>query len=326
MRNIVSKNLKNKSKFSITMKIAVESTIKFQKHHLERLGKLGAVKVYEFGCEKNKFFETVKDAEVIISNKWFFNELLPKLKAKLIALCSTGCDLVDLDKCKELGIAVTNVPSYSTNSVAEAAIALLLELAKRMRYQRESYDKGKWAYDLDPFTELADKTFGIIGFGSIGKKVAQIASAMDMKILVYTRTPKKEEFKDYEFVSKEELLKNSDFVSMHIPLDESTKHLIGREEFEMMKSSACIINAARGAVIDEDAMIYALKNGKIAGAGLDVFSKEPLPLDSELAKLKNVVITPHTAFYTTEALERLYSRCVGNVEDFLAGKATNKVV
>ena len=308
------------------MKIAVESTIKFRKHHLDRLGKIGNVEVYEFGCKKSKFFEIVKDAGVIIGNKWFFNELLPKLKAKLIALCSTGCDLVDLDKCKELGIAVTNVPAYSTNSVAEATIALLLELTKKMKYQRESYDKGKWAYDLDPFTELADKTFGIIGFGNIGKKVAQIASAMDMKILVYTRTSKKEEFPDYEFVSKEKLLKNSDFVSVHVPLDKSTRHLIGKEEFDMMKSSAYIINAARGAIIDEDAIINSLKNGKIAGAGLDVFSKEPLPLDSDLAKLKNVVITPHTAFYTAEALERLYSRCIGNVEDFLAGKATNKVV
>ena len=126
-------------------------------------------------------------------------------------------------------------------------------------------------------------------------------------------------------ISKEELLRNSDFVSIHIPLDESTKHFIGKKEFDMMKSSACIINAARGAIIDEDAMADALKNGKIAGAGLDVFSKEPLPLDSDLAKLKNVVITPHTAFYTAEALERLYSRCIGNVEDFLSGKKSNVV-
>ena len=308
------------------MKIAVESTIKFQKHHLEKLSKLGSVQVYEFGCEKNKFFEIVEDAEVIIGNKCFFNDLLPKLKAKLIALCSTGCDLVDLDKCRELGIAVTNVPAYSTNSVAEAAIALLLELTKRLKYQRESYDKGKWAYDLDFLTELANKTFGIIGFGSIGKKVAQIASAMDMKILVYTRTPKKDEFPKYDFVSMEKLLKNSDFVSIHVPLDESTRHLIGGKEFDMMKKSAYIINAARGAVIDEDAMADAIKKGKIAGAGLDVFSKEPLPLESELAKLKNVVITPHTAFYTTEALERLYTACIANIEDFLARKATNRVV
>ena len=308
------------------MKIAYESTIKFQKHHLERLRKSGNVQIYEFGCDKNKFFGIVRDAEVIIGNKWFFNELLPKLNAKLIALCSTGCDLVNLNKCRELGIAVTNVPAYSTNSVAEAAIALLLELTKRLKYQRESYDKGKWAYDLDFLTELANKTFGIIGFGSIGEKVAQIASAMDMKILVYTRTPKKDEFPKYNFVSMEKLLKNSDFVSIHVPLDESTRHLIGKKEFEMMKKSAYIINAARGAVIDEDAMADAIKKGKIAGAGLDVFSKEPLPLDSGLAKLKNVVITPHTAFYTTEALERLYTACIANIEDFLARKATNRVV
>ena len=308
------------------MKIAVESTIKLQKHHLKKLSKLGAVQVYEFGCGKNKFFEIVKDAEVIIGNKWFFNDLLPKLKAKLIALCSTGCDLVDLNKCRELGIAVTNVPAYSTNSVAEATIALLLELTKRLKYQRESYDKGKWAYDLDFLTELAGKTFGVIGFGNIGKKVAQIASAMDMNILVCTKTPEKKDFPKYEFVSKEKLLKNSDFVSVHVPLNESTKHLIGRKEFGMMKKSVYIINAARGAVIDEGAMADALKNGKIAGAGLDVFSKEPLPLDSELARLKNVVINPHTAFYTAEALERLYSTCIANIEDFLAGKTTNRVI
>lgn len=308
------------------MKIAVESTVKLQEKHKKRLGKIGELVVYEFGCSKDDFFKIVKDASVVIGNKWFYNDLLPELKVKVIALWSTGYDLVDVKKCKELGITVTNVPAYSTNSVAEAAIALLLELTKRLRYQRDEYNRGKWCYDLDFLTELSGKTIGIMGFGNIGKRVAQIAKALELNVLIYTRTNKQKEFPDYKFVELDELLKKSDFVTLHVPLIDSTKHMISKKELGMMKKTAYIINCSRGAVVDEKAMIESLKNKTIAGAGLDVFETEPLPKDNELLKLDNVVMTPHTAFYTHEAIDRLNSICIDNIENFLKGEPTNKIV
>lgn len=308
------------------MKIAVESTVKLQEHDLKRLGKIGEVKVYQFSSTREEFLDVARDCEVIIGNKKFYNDTLPELKARIIALWSTGYDLVNVKKCKELGITVTNVPAYSTNSVAEAAIALLLELAKRLRYQRDEYNKGNWCYDLEFLTELSGKTIGIIGFGNIGKKVAQIAYALNMKVLVFTRTPKPSEFSNYEFVSLGNLLKKSDFVTLHASLDDATRHLINKDKFEKMKKTAFIINCSRGAVINEKDLIDALKNKTIAGAGLDVFETEPLPIDSDLTKLDNVVMTPHTAFWTNEAVERLNSICIDNIENFLKKEPTNKIV
>jgi|TARA_B100001964_G_C14259732_1_gene614623 lactate dehydrogenase-like 2-hydroxyacid dehydrogenase len=308
------------------MKIAVESTIKLQENHKDRLGKIGELVVYEFGCSKEEFLEKVKDAEIIIGNKWFFNDLLPSLKVKVIALWSTGYDLIDVDKCKELGIAVTNVPAYSTDSVAELAIAFIMELTKKLPFQRQEYDSGKWVYDMGFLTELSGKNLGIIGFGNIGKKAAKIASAMDMNILITTKTNQQEKYPEFKFVELDELLSKSDFVTIHAPLTDKTKHMIFEEQFKLMKKTAFIINCSRGAVIDEKAMIDALQKKEIAGAGLDVFETEPLPKDSKLLKMDNVVMTPHSAFYTHEAIDRLNNVCIDNIENFLAGKDSNRVV
>lgn len=307
------------------MKIAVESTVYLQQQNKIKLEKLGKVVRYKWGCDKEEFFEAAKDCEIIIANKWFFNELLPKLKVKLISLWSTGTDLIDVEQCKNLGITVTNVPSYSTNSVAELVIAFIMELTKKISCQQSELMNGKWCYDLDLWTELKGKTIGIIGFGNIGSKVAQIADAFEMNVLVYTRTNKQNKFRNYKFVGLDELLKNSDFVTIHTPLDKNTKYLIDKEKLKLMKKSAFIVNCSRGAVINEKDLIEALKSKAIAGAGLDVFEKEPLPPDSELRKLGNVVMTPHTAFYTKEAVERLTGICVDNIENFLSGKKSNVV-
>jgi phosphoglycerate dehydrogenase-like enzyme len=307
------------------MKIAAESTVRLSNNHKKRLSKFGQLAIYNFGCSKDEFFETVKDAEIIIGNKWFFNDLLPELKAKLIALWSTGFDLVDVTKCKELGITITNVPAYSTNSVAEQTIALMLELTKRLRYQRDSYGKGNWCYDIEPLTELAGKTIGIIGFGNIGKKIAQITSAMDMKVLVHTRTPKPDQYPNYNFVSLEEALQSSDIVTLHIPSNKDTKSMINKSNLMKMKKTAFLFNCSRGAVIDEKDLIEALKNKTIAGAGLDVFDTEPLPLNNKLTKMENVALTPHTAFWTNEAIERLNEICVDNIKNYLNGKPSNVV-
>ena len=307
------------------MKIAVESTVYLQPQNKRRLEKIGKVIRYMWGCNKEEFFEAAKDCEIIVANKWFFNELLPKLKVKLISLWSTGTDLINIEQCKKLGIAVTNVPSYSTNSVSELAIALIMELTKKISYQNKELLDGKWAYDLPLMTEIKGKTLGIIGFGNIGSKVAEIGKALDMEILVYSRTNKQKEFPYYNFVRLEELLKNSDYVTIHTPLNDETKHLINKNKLKLMKKSAFVVNCSRGAVINERDLIEALKNKTIAGAGLDVFEKEPLPSDSELRKLGNVVMTPHTAFYTKEAVERLTGICVDNIENFLSGKKSNVV-
>ena len=315
-----------REKASVTMKIAAESTVKLQEKHKERLEKTGELAIFEFGCSKDEFFNIVKDAEVIIGNKWFYNELLPQLKVKIIALWSTGYDLIDITKCKELGITVTNVPAYSTDSVAELAIAFMMELTKKLPFQRKEYDSGKWVYDMEFLRELSGKTFGIIGFGNIGKKTAKIASALDMNILITTKTNQQENYPQFKFVELDELLSKSDFVTIHAPLTDETKHMVSEKQFKLMKKTAFIINCSRGAVIDEKDLITALKNKIIAGAGLDVFETEPLPKDNELLKMDNVVMTPHSAFYTHEAIDRLNNVCIDNIENYLKGKPTNKIV
>ena len=200
-----------------------------------------------------------------------------------------------------------------------------MELSKKAGWLNKQLLGGKWAYDLPLMTEIKGKTLGIIGFGSIGRKVAEIAKALEMRILVYSRTNKQNDFPDYKFASLEELLKSSDFITIHAPLSNETKHLINKNNLKLMKKGAFVINCARGAIINQDDLIDALKNKTIAGAGLDVFEKEPLPMDNELRKLGNVVMTPHNAFYTKEAVGRLTGICVGNVENFLNNKAANVV-
>lgn len=307
------------------MKIAVESTVYLQPQNKRRLEKIGKVIRYEFGISEDKFLDTVKDCDIIIANKWFFNELLPKLKVKLISLWSTGTDLINIEKCKKLGITVTNVPSYSTNSVAEQTIALIMELAKKIGWLNKELLDGKWAYDLPLMTEIKGKTLGIIGFGNIGRKVAEIAKAFEMEVLVYSRTNMQKDFPEYRFLSLDDLLKNSDFVTIHAPLNNETMHLIDKNKLKLMKKTAFLINCSRGAIINQEDLIESLKNKSIAGAGLDVFEKEPLPMDNELRKLDNAVMTPHNAFYTKEAVERLTGICVDNIENFLSGKKSNVV-
>ena len=307
------------------MKIAVESTVYLQPQNKRRLEKIGKVIRYKWGCNKEEFFETVKDSSIIIANKCVFNELLPKLNVKLISLWSTGFDLINVEQCREFNITVTNVPSYSTNSVAEQAIALIIELTKKVGWLNRQLLSGKWAYDLPLMTEIKGKTLGIIGFGNIGRKVAEIAKALEMKILAYSRTNRQKEFPEYKFLSLDDLLKNSDFITIHAPLNNETRHLINKNKLKLMKKTAFVINCSRGAIIDQEDLIEALKSKSIAGAGLDVFEKEPLPMDNKLRKLGNVVMTPHNAFYTKEAVERLTGICVDNAENFLSGKKSNVV-
>ena len=230
-------------------------------------------------------------------------------RGRLKAVCrvGVGLDNIDLDAARELGIAVFNTPEASTEAVAELTVALMLALARRIPYADKSMKEGRWAKRELVGWELAGKTLGILGFGRIGQRVAELCSAFRMRILAHRRTrpPGIEEVlarTGAKLVSLEELLRSSDIITIHVPLTPETYHMIGEREIGMMKNGVIIINTARGGVIDEEALLKALKSGKVAAAALDVFEEEPpRGVSAELAKLPNVVATPHIGGQTKEA-------------------------
>lgn len=275
--------------------------------------------------------ERCADCEIIITNKTPLRkellETLPKLR--YVGLLSTGYNIVDWEYCKEKGIPVCNIPSYGTSAVAQLVFALILEHTNAVALHSGSVHSGEWAANNDfcywksPLAELCNKTIGIIGFGKIGKAVAKIASAFGMKVLATTNHPAP--FEGVEFCEKEELLAKSDFVSIHCPLTPLTEGMVNEEFLSRMKNSAILINTSRGQVVDENALANALKNGKIAGAGLDVLSVEPPKADNPLFGLKNCHITPHIAWAGFETRERLMKICEENVRTFLSGEIQNCV-
>ena len=247
---------------------------------------------------------------------------------KLICEAGTGYNNIDLEAARKKGITVCNIPAYSTERVAHTAIMMILNLSSTMQVQMKMLANGNhdnFTKNLQvPHVEVNGKTLGVIGAGHIGKKVIKIAQALDMNILVYTRTPGEDE-KGIRYVSLKELLEHSDYVSLHCPLTESTKHMINKETLKLMKPSAFIINTSRGALIDEAALIEALKNGKIAGAGLDVQETEPPKETSPLYTMENVLLTPHMGWKGLETRQRLVSILADNIKNFLAGNPKNVV-
>lgn len=247
---------------------------------------------------------------------------------KLICEAGTGYNNIDLEAARKKGITVCNIPAYSTERVAHTAIMMILNLSSTMQVQMKMLANGNhdnFTKNLQvPHVEVNGKTLGVIGAGHIGKKVIKIAQALDMNILVYTRTPREDE-KGIRYVSLKELLEHSDYVSLHCPLTESTKHMINKETLKLMKPSAFIINTSRGALIDEAALIEALKNGKIAGAGLDVQETEPPKETSPLYTMENVLLTPHMGWKGLETRKRLVSILADNIKNFLAGNPKNVV-
>ena len=247
---------------------------------------------------------------------------------KLICEAGTGYNNIDLEAARKKGITVCNIPAYSTERVAHTAIMMILNLSSTMQVQMKMLANGNhdnFTKNLQvPHVEVNGKTLGVIGAGHIGKKVIKIAQALDMNILVYTRTPREDE-KGIRYVSLKELLEHSDYVSLHCPLTESTKHMINKETLKLMKPSAFIINTSRGALIDEAALIEALKNVKIAGAGLDVQETEPPKETSPLYTMENVLLTPHMGWKGLETRKRLVSILADNIKNFLAGNPKNVV-
>lgn len=287
----------------------------------------------DFTCyDRTPLDEVIKraaGADVLLTNKTKLGEAefaaLPDLK--YVGVLATGYNVVDCEAAKRHGVIVTNVPAYSTESVAQLTFAHILNLMRSVETHAQSDWSGMTDFSccLTPQFEINGMTLGLIGFGAIGSAVAKIADAFGMKVLVYTRTPKKVDVPYAKAVELEYLLNHSDVVSLHCPQTPQTIKIINADTIAQMKDGAYLINTSRGGLIDEDALADALRSGKIAGAGLDVLSTEPPPADHPLLHLKNCRITPHIAWASKEARKRLFDCARQNLQAWLDGKAQNVV-
>lgn len=272
-----------------------------------------------------------KDADVLLVNKVRLTrqvlESLPRLR--YVGVLATGYDNVDCEAARERGVVVTNVPGYSTDSVAQLVFALLLELCHQTGHHSDTVKAGRWAgqpyycYWDSPLIELAGKTMGIYGMGRIGCRTAEIARAFGMKVLACSRTPR--QIEDVEWVDFDRLLRESDVISLSSPLTDQTRGLIDREALRRMKKSAFLINTARGGLLVEQDVREALDAGEIAGAAVDVLSSEPPRADNPLVGAKNLIVTPHIAWATKEARARLLDTVRRNISAWMEGRTQNQV-
>ncbi|WP_222703888.1 D-2-hydroxyacid dehydrogenase [Treponema pectinovorum] len=276
--------------------------------------------------------ERIADSDAIFLNKVAITEEILKdcPKLKYIGVLATGYNVVDLEAAKKRGIIVTNIPSYSTDSVAQHVFSLILNFTNQVEQHSISVQNGDWinskdfCYWLSPLTELKGKTLGIFGFGSIGQKVAKIAHAFDMNVLINVHS-KKSFTGNEKSVSVEELFAQSDFLTLHAPMTAETKEIINEKTLSLMKKTAFIINTARGGLVNESDLKKALDEQKIAGYASDVLLKEPMTKDCPLFKTKNCVLTPHIAWAPREARQRLFNIALENLEAFISGKPINVV-
>lgn len=299
----------------------------------EWIGKYGEYTVYD-RTSNEKIIERAKDAEILFLNKTpISSEIIAKLpKLKYVGLQSTGFNIIDCEAAKDAGIIVTNIPDYSSSAVAQATFALILELTNQVALHSHSVHIGDWCDSKDfcywktSLTELQDKTIGIIGFGKIGRKVAEIAECFGLNVLAYSPTAKENNgLNRTSFASINEILSQSDIVSIHCPLNKKTEGLINSQSLSLMKKSAFLINTSRGPVVDEKALADALNNGTIAGAGLDVLSAEPCERSNPLLNAKNCFITPHIAWAGLETRIRLMEILEKNLKAYLDGNPINVV-
>jgi glycerate dehydrogenase len=274
----------------------------------------------------------IRDAEVVILNKVRLNEsnLADAAALRLICVAATGYDNIDVEYCRSRGIAVCNVLGYSTDSVAQLTVAMVLELMLHLPemsgfVRSGAYTESGVANRLSPvFHELAGKTWGIVGAGNIGKKVARIADAFGCRVIVNRRKTDP----DYPTVDLDTLCRESDIISVHTPLNAETRGLISHERLAMMKPGAILVNVARGAVIDEAALADAVRDGRLGGIGVDVYSTEPMPADHPLyavRELPNVCLTPHMAWGAVEARQRCINEMAENIRAFFAGEIRCRV-
>lgn len=276
--------------------------------------------------DTDTLIERSNDADIVIlSNFKYGREVMENCPSlKMVCVAFTGVDHVDIDYCREKGITVCNCAGYSTSAVADIVFAMVISLARNIIPCQDKARNGGTKDGLVGF-ELDGKTFGIIGTGAIGTRVAKIANAFGCKVIAYSRT--KKDLPDVEFVTMEELLKKSDIVSLHVPQTPETTGLIGKEQLELMKPEAILINTARGPVVDSAALAAALKNGTIAAAGVDVFNCEPpLPAEGPLLAAPNTLLTPHIAFASHQAFEKRADIVAENIKYWLEGKPQNVII
>ncbi|NNE76180.1 MAG: D-2-hydroxyacid dehydrogenase [Pricia sp.] len=299
------------------------------------LEELGELIVHDRTAYDNtKILEAIDGAEIIFTNKTPLpREVLQKANSvKYVGVLATGYNMVDVETAIDRGIVVTNVPSYGTTTVAQMTIALLLEMCHHVGEHNRAVQNGEWTKSKDfsfwnfPLIELEGKTMGIIGFGRIGQATAKLAQAFGMHILTTGSHKRPElESESCRYTDLDELLAKSDVVSLHCPLTDETEGMINRSNISKMKDGVMIINTSRGQLVVEKDLKEALNNGKVAGAAVDVVSKEPIEEGNELLKAKNCIITPHIAWATKEARARLMNTAIGNVTAYLEGSPINVV-
>jgi D-3-phosphoglycerate dehydrogenase len=310
------------------MKIVVVDHVYLEEQHVQQLRAIGEVQIFRDPPKSDQELKRrIQEAEIVIVG-WTnltkdIIDSAPNLK--MISIWATTCHYADLEAARQKGIIVTHVPGYATEAVAEHVFGLLLASVRRLFPADKHVREGK--FDWRPFTgtELAEKTLGLVGTGAIGCRVGEIAKAFKMRILGFDKAPNMKRAQEIgmEYVDLQTLLRESDIVSIHVTLTSETERLIGKKEIEMMKKGAVVINTSQGKVVDEKALVDALRSQKLSYAGLDVFEEEPLGQDNPLFKLDNAVLSPHVGFHTVEAVKRCTDICIDNVMKFLKGHPQN---
>ncbi len=297
---------------------------------LERLAPYGKVTLYDTRpASTQEKIARAEDAEIIINSRsivtWREAELRALPKLRMIATCSIGTDMIDLAVARELGIVVSNQPGRTAPAVAEHMFGLMFAVAKRTAFQTAELKAGRWTRRLN--ATLQAKVLGVVGTGAIGAEMARLGRAIGMEVIAWTFNPAPErgERLGLRFVELDDLLRGADVVSLHVKLTEQTRGLIGARELALMKDDAILLNGARGEVLDMAALCAALGAGRFTGAGLDVFPEEPLPADHPILACDQVVLTPHAADSTPEAVELLNQGAADNVIAFLEGRPRNDV-
>lgn len=323
----------------------------------DKLEDICELTIFDNTTEDNKY-EHIGDAEIVLVNKVIMDEELfsrcPNIK--YVGVCATGYNVIDLDAARRHGVVVTNVPAYSTDSVVQLTWAMILEIACKLSMHNESVKNGDWVksetfcYWKEPMMELASKTLGIIGFGNIGSKVARLAFDFGMNVLVSTAHPEKyekvveainfsysnadsyngdndgiEDSSRLILTNLDEVFSKSDIISLHCPMTDETDKIIRKENIDKMKDGVILINVSRGGLVNEQDLADALNSGKVKSAAVDVVSVEPMKEDNPLLTAKNITITPHMAWASLEARERLVDVVASNLKCFLDGKSQNVV-
>jgi D-3-phosphoglycerate dehydrogenase len=314
-----------KNKFKVVITDCDHGSIEEEK---EELGRIGAELILAQVKEEKDLIRECKEADGLINQYSLLTravlEQLPK--CKVLARYGVGVDSVDLKAATDLGIIVANVPDYCMDEVANQTIAMILTLIRKTAFLDRKVKSGEWDFHSGiPIHRTKGKTLGLIGCGKIGLEVAKKISAFGVRVMTFDpyleKAPEGIELKDFDSV-----LKESNFISVHCPLNNSTRHLIGEKEFKKMEKKPLLINTSRGPIIDEKALIHALREGLLSGAGLDVLETEPPDSQSPLLKMENVVLSPHIGFYSVESISELKRRTAKNVADVLMGKWPGFVV